>query len=212
MGKALHFPSTPGQPGWGCLLHSGSHMTPNPHKLLSPGYLGCMTALHTSFGREVLLGVSFPPCTPSPLPSPLLFLFTSSQGTRSLRTLIFPVSQYLLNWPLLFSRAFPSLPAQSPSPPGVSMATGEGRKQLMASCDCAGLRGRKRRAGKQESAQQNPPAPRPRIAPSRMGIVAGNAGVSVGQPLGAAAPEPPSRRRRKRRKGGSSCKFPLAAL
>lgn len=118
LGKALDFPTTPGQPNWGCLLHSWSPMTPDPHKLLSPGYLGCIKALHTSFGREVLLGVSFPPCTPSPLPSPLLFLFTSSQGTRSLQTLIFPVSQYLLNWPLLFSRAFPSLAAQSQSPQG----------------------------------------------------------------------------------------------
>lgn len=140
-------------------------------------HLGCMKALHTSFGREVLLRVSFPPCTPSPLPTLLLFLFTSSQGTRSLRTLIFPVSQYLLNWPLLFSRAFPSLPAQSPSPPGVSMATGEGRKQLMASCNCAGLRERKRRAGKQELAQQNPLAPRPRIAFPARAAWLGNSGV-----------------------------------
>lgn len=109
------------------------------------------------------LGVSFLPRTPRPGPSQPLFLFTSSQGTRSLRTLIFPVSQYLPNWPLLFSRAFPSPPAPSPSPPGVSMATAEGRKQLTASCNCApavALRERKREAGKQELAQQNPPAPR----------------------------------------------------
>lgn len=99
----------------------------------------------------------------SPPPFQLLFLFTSSQGTRSLRTLIFPVSHYLPNWPLLFSRAFHSPPAPfPPPPPGVSMATAEGRKRLRASCNCApaaALRERKREDGKQESAQQNPPRP-----------------------------------------------------
>lgn len=86
-------------------------MTPGPHRSLNPCNLGLVKRPHISSGREVLLRVSFPP---SP---PLLFLFTSSQGTRSLRALIFPVSQYLPNCPLLFSRAFPSAPALSPSLP-----------------------------------------------------------------------------------------------
>lgn len=42
------------------------------------------------------------------------------------------------------------------------MATAEGRKRLMASCNCAlavALCERKREASKQELAQQNPPSP-----------------------------------------------------
>lgn len=93
---------------------SSISMTPGPHRSLNACNLGLVKGLHISSGREVLLRVS---SLPNPPPTPLLFLFTSSQGARSLRTLIFPVSQYLPNCPLLFSRAFPSAPALSPSLP-----------------------------------------------------------------------------------------------
>lgn len=56
------------------------------------------------------------------------------------------------------------------------MATAEGRKRLRASCNCApaaALRERKQEDGKQESAQQNPPGPRPRLAFSSRGTGAG---------------------------------------
>lgn len=78
---------------------------------------------------------------------------------------------------------------------------------------------RKRRAGKQELAQQNPPAPRPRIAFSSTGIAAGEQwGVSGAAPGCCCPPATalmPSSSRRKRRKGGSwgwqLPKFPPAA-
>lgn len=77
----------------------------------------------------------------------------------------------------------------------------------MASCNCAGLSERKRRAGKQESAQQNPPAPRPRIAFPSTGSMAGERWAVTGVAPGCCCPRAtalvPSRRRRKRRKGGS---------
>lgn len=147
-----------------------------------------MTALPTSFGREVLLGVSFPHCTPSPLPSPLLFLFTSSQGTRSLRTLIFPVSQYLLNWPLLFSRAFPlpACPVLVP-PRGFyghwrGQETAHGFLQLCRAAR-AEARGRQTGIGSAES-----PGP---SASDRLFQHGHGGWGTLGCQWGAAAPEPP---------------------
>lgn len=67
------------------------------------------------------------------------------------------------------------------------MATAEGRKQLTASCNCApaaAVRERKQEAGKQELAQQNPPAPRPLLASSSLSITAENGASSSTRPPG----------------------------
>lgn len=143
-------------------------MIPGPHRSLNPCNLGLVKRPHISSGWEVLLRVSFPPS-----PSVAFPVYIQPRDT-------FPPSPYLPCQPVspeLPFAIFQSLPLRScpipiPPPPGVSMATAEGRKQLMASCYCAlaaALCERKREDGKQESAQQNRPAPRPRTAFSSPG-------------------------------------------
>lgn len=150
---------------------SSISMTPGPHRSLNACNLGLVKGLHISSGREVLLRVSSLPTPPPPLHcSSCLHPAKGHVPSKPLSSLSASISQTALCY--FPEPSPPLLPYPHPFPPGVSMTTAEGRKQLMASCYCAlaaALCERKREDGKQESAQQNHQALRPHTAFSSLG-------------------------------------------